>query len=527
MKKIKYIIMSVVMLLGFTSCDNYLEVYEENVEPTDLYWASKADVEATLTAGYWYLRNSVETYLIPWGELRAGCIYSRNGSPFQQFQIKSTTNITTWSPMYQIINSANLVLKNCQLAQNNDATYTTEEMKSHMCEAYWLRALAYFYIVRNWRDAPLFIEPFETDDVSYNVAKSSEAEIIAQIKADLEEAIRLGAAKTSFDTTWETKGRATIWAIYALMADVCLWNSDFEQAINYTNLILNATANDAPRFMKTPTHSSWFTIFNPGNSNESIYELQWSHEKYEGTALQTNNLPTLFDNTNDNRVYELSAQMLQDFNSEYRSILLEYGEEAGDMAVRTMFGGYFVGSSAAAYSGARAGYVWKYVGGTSLSDKRTTSYYDPNFILYRVADIMLLKAEALIMRHLGTNNKDNEEAINLVNEVRKRSNLEEREYYDDIDFKTLMDYVIYERLMEFVGEGKAWYDLLRVGRYKDPSGTINFVKDFLIENVSKYNQEARETWISSVLSDENAWYLPVYYNEITVNPLLVQNPYYE
>ncbi|MBO4316569.1 MAG: RagB/SusD family nutrient uptake outer membrane protein, partial [Prevotella sp.] len=139
----------------------------------------------------------------------------------------------------------------------------------------------------------------------------------------------------------------------------------------------------------------------------------------------------------------------------------------------------------------------------------------------------LLKAEALLMRHLGTDNSDNEEAMKLVNEVRKRSNLEEREFFEDIDFKTLMDYVLYERLMELVGEGKAWYDLLRLGRYKDPSGTINFVKDFLIENVTKYDQQARETWITSVLSDENAWYLPVYYNEITVNPLLEQNPYYE
>ena len=188
MKTIKYIIMSVVMLFGFASCNDYLEVYEENVEPTDLYWSSKADVEATLSAGYWYLRNSVETYLIPWGELRAGCLFNRSGSPLQTYQIKSTTNITTWSPMYQIINSANLVLKNCDLARSNDATYTQEEMNSHKCEAYWLRALAYFYIVRNWRDAPLFTEPFETDEISYNVAKSSETEIIAQIKADLEEA---------------------------------------------------------------------------------------------------------------------------------------------------------------------------------------------------------------------------------------------------------------------------------------------------------------------------------------------------
>lgn len=525
--KVNSILCILGILCGLYACNDYLEVFEENVEPTDKYWSSKADVEATLMAGYWYLRNTTETYLIPWGELRAGCIYNRNGSPFQSLQIKTTTSICTWAPMYQIINAANLVLQNAPRARANDATYTQEEVNSHRCEAYWLRALAYFYIVRNWRDAPLFTQSFETDNESYNVPKSSEQEIIAQIKADLEEALRLGAAKTSFNTTWETKGRATVWAIYALMCDVCMWNSDFEQAIRYADNILNATSADAPRFMKTATHSSWFSIFNPGNSNESIYELQWSHEKYQGASFQTNNLPKLFDNVSTERQYVLSEQMLQDFNTEYRDIVLKYGEEAGDMAVRSMFGGYFVGNSAASYLGAREGYVWKYCGGTSLTDKRTVSYYDPNFILYRVADIMLLKAEALIMRKMGANSADNKEALDIVNEIRTRTNLDLREYNDNIDFKTLMDYVLYERLMEFVGEGKAWYDLLRVGRYKDPSGNINFIKDFLIEYVTKYNHEAREAWIMSVLSNENAWYLPIIDSEIKVNQQLEQNPYYQ
>jgi len=529
MKTIKYLIITVAAALGLSSCNDFLEVYPENVEPTDKYWASKEDVEATLFAGYYYLRDAVQDYLIPWGELRAGCIYSRSGSPLQQLQVKPTSSIATWTPMYMIVNSANLVLANAEKARANDATYTPEAMNSHYCEAYWLRALAYFYIVRNWREAPLFTEPFETDEVSYNVAKSSEAELIAQIKSDLLAAIQLGAAKTSFNTTWETKGRATLWSIYALMADVCLWNQDFDEAITYCNAILNATSNDAPRFMKTPTHASWFSIFNPGNSNESIYEVQWSHEKRQGTAYQTNDLPKLFDNQHTDRRYQLSRQMLQDFNSEYRAILQQYNNDpdlAGPMAVRSMFGGYFVGSSAAAYQGATSGYVWKYCGSTSLSDKRTETYYDPNFIIYRVADIMLLKAEALVMRQAGNNQADNEEAIALVNEIRQRTNLEPVEIFDEPSLKDLLDYILYERLMELVGEGKAWYDLLRVGRYKDPAGVVNFKKDFLIEYVTKYNGEASEAWINSVLNDENAWYLPINENEVKVNQLLEQNPYY-
>ncbi len=531
MKTIKYIVMSALVLLSLASCNDYLEIYPENVEPSDKFWQSKEDVESALYSGYYFLRSSVEDNLIPWGELRAGCVYDRRGSVLQRLEIKPTNNsLVDWGPMYKIVNVANLVLANAEKARGNDRTYTEEEMHSHMTEAYFLRALAYFYIVRNWRDAPLITDPFETDEMPQNVPQSSDTLLIAQIKSDLQAAINLNAAKEVYNTTWETKGRATIWAIYALAADVNLWDKQFDTAIQYCDLILNARSANAPRFMSTNTHASWFSIFNPGNSNESIFEVQWSHEKLNGTSYQTNNLPDLFNdhstNTSIKDAYAISDQMTQDFNQDYMGIIERYPENYTDMAVRTMYGGYFVGSNAGAYMSAHQSYVWKYVGGTTTTEKRTTTYYDPNYIIYRVADIMLMKAEALVMRHLGTDYSDNQEAIRLVNQIRERTNLEDREIYDNTDFKDIMDYVLYEELMEFVGEGKAWYDLLRVGRYTDPSGIINFKRDFLIEYVVKYNSQASETWINSVLSDENAWYLPVSDNEIKTNGTLVQNPYY-
>lgn len=330
--------MSALMLVGLASCSDYLEIYPENVEPSDKFWKSKEDVEAALNSGYYFLRASVESNLIPWGELRAGCVYDRRGSALQKLEVKPTNNsLVDWGPMYKIVNVANLVLANADKARGNDRTYTEEEMRSHMTEAYFLRALAYFYIVRNWRDAPLITEPFETDEMPQNVPQSSDTLIIAQIKSDLETAISLNAAKEAFNTTWETKGRATIWAIYALAADVSLWNQEFDKAITYCDDILNARSSNAPRFMSTNTHASWFSMFNPGNSNESIFELQWSHEKLDGTAYQTNNLPDLFNDHSTNSsikdAYAICDQMTQDFNQEYMSIIEKYPENYTDLSL--------------------------------------------------------------------------------------------------------------------------------------------------------------------------------------------------
>ena len=351
-KNLKYTILALGcgVVFSMTSCKDWLEIYPENSQPSGTYWQTKEEVEAVVNAGYYYLRTMVEPYLIPWGELRAGCIYNQKGSNLQNFQVKPTDkDLCNWGTLYQIINVANTVIKRAPDTQKVDATYALPAMKSHQTEAYFLRALCYFYLVRNWREAPLITEPYEDDTYTTKVAKSTEAELIEQIRSDIRTALSTGAAKESFDTTWETKGRATKWALYALGADVCLWAEDYEAAVTYCDAILNARGVGAPAFLATATHSSWFSMFNPGNSNESIFEIQYNYEEN-----QTNNLPKLFDNEHADGIYRISRALTQMFNSEYSATLYEMKE-----AVRSMYGGYFVGPDATIFESATVSYVWK------------------------------------------------------------------------------------------------------------------------------------------------------------------------
>lgn len=520
MKSLKTIILATAAAFGLTACNDYLDIMPENALPQEEMWASKSDVESALFAGYYNLRSSITTHLIPLGELRAGCVKRRSGNNLDKLDVKpNDKTYTDWKIFYKVIADANGVIANVEKARGNDETYTEEEMNSHLCEAYFLRALSYFYIVRNWRDAPLVLEPYETDEAEYLLPQSSESELIAQIKKDLKTAIDLGAAKEEFDTTWETKGRATVWAIYALMADVCLWNQDFNEAIEYADMVIESRSPYAPRFMSTATHSSWFKMFNPGNSEESIFELQFSSIKYDGTSFQTNDLPKLFYNTTTT-TYMLSENLTREFNSDATQIFNRFNGDQ-EMYVRTRFGGYYAPENSV------TGYVWKYLGGSTISEPRTQNYYDPNFIIYRVAEVMLIKAEALLMRGMGLVPEDNEQAIAIINTIRLRTNLLDVTATANSSLVELLELVISERIMEFVGEGKAWYDLLRVGRYVDPTGDINFIQTFFIPKVITYNETAGENKIKSTLMDKNAWYLPVNEDEIKRNPNLVQNKYYE
>ncbi len=505
---------------AMTSCSGYLDVYPEDTMPADKYWTSKDEVESVLYAGYYTLRNSVESYLIPWGEYRAGCVYRLKGDDLQQFNITTGNKTCSWATMYQIIHDANLVLEKAATAKENDDSYRVQEMNSHLCEAYWLRAMSYFYLVRNWRDVPLVTASYETDRDDYNIPKSQESDVIALIKSDVNTALSMGAAKENFDKTWQTKGRATKWALLCLKADVALWNHDYDEAIAAADSVLQSKSATAPRFMATATHSGWFSMFNPGNANESVFELQWSRNLNDGTMVQNNNLPSMFGGLNDSngnttvRTLQYSDAMTEAFASEYQEAMQHYFDD--NLCVRSQYG-------SCGNIDVNSNMVWKYVGGTTLREMRTNDELDPNYILYRIPDLMLAKAEALVMRNQGQSLEDNRAALALVNTIRKRANLQSSTA-DETSLEAVMDAIYNERIMEFAAEGKAWYDFLRLGRYGTVGG-VDF-KRKMVDNVVTYNHQASESTIRNTLGNVDKWYLPIYDGEISVNSQLVQNPGY-
>ncbi|MCC8174350.1 MAG: RagB/SusD family nutrient uptake outer membrane protein [Odoribacter sp.] len=512
MKKIKIFISVCFIVLFCSSCSDWLTVLPQNEQVSDEYWQNKEELESVLASGYVYLRQTVPS-LIQWGELRAGSIYQRSGTPniLETFQIiASDKSVCNWENFYKVINMANSVLANTEAVLNIDETLSIPVANSLRVEAYFLRALSYFYLVRNWREAPLILESYVDDAQGFEKEKASEEELIRQIKKDINDALATGAAKEFYEESWATKGRATIWALYALMADVCLWTEDYAEAIIYCNNILDASSNFRPVFMSDP--SQWYEMFYPGNSNESIFELQYNEVLYG----QTNNLATvLFGNTSPTYVY--TTKMLEDFKEETSEVDI-------NRSVRDIYGSIiFDNDLSNSYETATEGYVWKYSGIGEEDQARGSNERDPNFIIYRVADIMLMKAEALVLNSSDTTGWRT--AVNLVNQIRVRSNLPEYviNYFDDYSEADVLEIILQERNMELAAEGKRWYDLLRFGKRDN----YKYRDLFLINIVTEYNNSANPAWIRSVLRNNDALYLPIWDEEIKSNPELKQNPYYD
>ena len=476
MKKLLiYIVIAGTTLLT-SSCNDWLDVLPKNEQISPEYWKTKEQVEEVLAQGYHNMRLTVPT-LIYWGELRGASIYAYSGKSkqeLQNFQLTSSSNECKWASFYSILNVANSIIKYAPEVKRQDETYHESVMNSNMAEAYFMRAWTYFTLVRNFKEVPLIVEPYMTDEYAVDVPKSSEEAIIAQIKLDIEDALSTGAAKEMYDDedwTGMSKGRVTVWALYALMADVCLWSEDYDGCVRYADMLINSTSPFRPAFVEDP--EQWYSIFFPGNSNGSIFELN----------------------------FDQSRNQSPDDDATASTYILSSGTVIGNSNTE----GYLP-------------FKFRIGGKDGLSTTR--SYKDANWILYRMADVLLMKAEALIWKGGEANFA---QALELINKIRTRANVTTLSVQTNaVSQENMLGYLLQERDLEFAAEGKRWYDLLRFGRSQ------NFkYKDQFINMIIENNSTVSASWIRSVLKNTDAWYLPINQGEIDTNPMLIQNPYYD
>ena len=550
-----------VLATTLTACNDWLNLLPDNEQVTEDYWKSKEDVESVVASGYYYMRSTVPT-LINWGELRGGDFYNIGGgydaTKLQDFDMLPSNSQCNYAEFYQVISMANSVIKYAPEVQQDDDTYYDAMMKSHLCEAYFQRAWAYSILVKNYKEVPLVVEAYVNDDAEMKLAKASESQIIAQIKSDIEAALATGAAKGTYEEDWQTKSRATKWALYALMADICLWNHEYDLCIQYANEIL--TASDAIRPAFITDMNSWYEIFYPGLSNESIFELYWDYNTEGLNNNFTSKFPTV--GTLGGSAYgvcNITEAAKEKMIQETGLVLGNNPELTLDQRVGRMYYASYISNSASwngtAFTCGNSVGLWKYRGSDIVDANSPRTHLDANFILYRVADVMLMKAEALVMKGQASW----EDAIAIINQVRRRAGLPDyidlasASKDDDINAQdqfALLSEILDQREMEFLGEAHRWYDILRLARYDAnfaPAGTVEDTegqqyeayktggfgeaafqyKEKAVGLITASNQTTSEMQLQSVLQNSWAWYLPLPDADIKSNDNLKQNPYYE
>lgn len=486
-QKIKYLLVAILVFTQI-ACNDWLELIPPGGLIREEFWKTKADVEAVLMAAYSDF-STMDRKLFIFGEIRGDMLKGGTSQPWNE-QLLMENNIypdngsCNWDAFYKVINYCNEVIVNAPKVQEIDNTFTDYQMQSLVAEAYFLRSLSYFYLVRIYKEVPLILDPTESDDADFYVAKQSEETILNQIVGDLE-TNRPFAPSESFKTIRENKGRASKAAFDALLADIELWRFDYNKVLEHIRKI-----EETKKFVLMPS-GKWFEMFYPGNSLESIFEFQ-----FDGNLNQRNGT---FGLTNRfSYQYTPSQKALELMSFEFASELVR-GEDA---TIKKYGEDDFI--------------IWKYVG--QAPDGQTTrsgaDQYSCNWIVYRYADILLMKAEAL--SQLERYN----EALNILLDIRDRAGVVGAGIANTtVAFE---DAILAERALELAYEGKRWFDLLRMGRRNNYAR-----KDKLIEIIVSNVPSTQKRILATKLTNPLGWYLPIYETEIERNRNLVQNPYYD
>jgi starch-binding outer membrane protein, SusD/RagB family len=484
--KIKYLLI-ILLVISQISCNNWMDLIPPDGLIREEYWKTKEDVESVLMAAYETF-SGTDQLLFVFGEIRADMVVgdnnqSRNEELISEGNIYPDNALCNWWDFYKVINYCNEVIKNAPEVMNLDRTFTEFQMQSLTAEAYYLRSLCYFYLIRIFKDVPLVLEPSETDNVDFYLPKSTDEEVLDQITKDLLQN-RAFAPYLIFSNIEENKGRASRAAFDALLADISLWRFDYEKVIEYVQNI-----ETSGRYFLVPG-SRWFENYSPGNSLESIFEIQFDGEKNQRNST--------YDLTRfDGRQYDPSIKAIEMFSFDFARELTR-GENA---SIRRYGEGDYI--------------IWKYVG--QAADGRTfrsgTQAYSCNWIVYRYADVLLMKAEALSQLERYS------EALAILNEIRTRADVIQLNLANNaIAFE---DAILEERALELAFEGKRWFDLLRMGRRNDFARKQNLI-DIIIKNVPSTQKRI----LASRLTNPMGWYLPIYEKEIERNRNMIQNPYY-
>ncbi len=493
--KVKYFLVTLLIFMQF-SCNEWMNLYPPAGLIREEFWKTKEDVESVLMASYESFA-ALNRLLFIHGEIRGDMVIGDSNQPnnerlIAECNIYSDNALSNWSDFYTVINYANEVIKNAPDVLEVDPTFTEFQMLGFMAEAYFLRSLTYFYLVRIYKEVPLILEPSDTDNVDFYVSKSSEDEILDQIVKDLQDNRKYAPAIGYFPFIEENKGRASQAAFDALLADIALWRFDYEAVIANVDKIYNpqvvSEENPQQFFLMPP--GLWFELYDPGNSLESIFEIQ-----YNQSRSQRNVTYTLTERSSAQ--YDPSVKAISLFSFDF-ALELVRGENA---SIRRYSETDYI--------------IWKYVG--SAADGRTfrssSNYYSANWIIYRLADLLLMKAEALSQLERYS------EAMEIINEIRERAEVPAIVIPNTrIAFE---DAILEERRLELAFEGKRWFDLLRMGRRDDFARKEELI-NIIIENVPSTQKRI----LAAKLTNPNGWYMPVYEQEIDRNLNLVQNPYY-
>jgi hypothetical protein len=537
---IKKVVGLMTVALTMLSCSSWLDVQPEDGVVREKYWKTKEEVQAAVLGCYSQMLNSkmMQEYFV-WGEMRAemampGPGASSDLTALNSGEITASNTYTDWAGFYSTIDQCNTVIEFAPGVLDLDQSFSEAQLKACIAEVTCIRSLMYFYLVRTFRDVIYFENANVYDNQNFSLPKTDGKTIIDYLIASLESVEKDIPVKYDMtaaahaENSDPNKGRFNYYGWASLLADIYLWKGNYDGCITLADRVINSgqyslvpvgrnailsynvntgQTDTVYEAVQGDVVALFKTMYASGNSVESILELQ-------NPPMQNNPFVDFFSPNSGDRIEIKQAN----FSGEY------FVESQIDRTWRD------IRTEGIAYQGK---FVWKWVGLDNTVSPvlwRPNSTSNSNWIFYRLADVILMKAEALTEQAMADNNQAKlQQALSLIYQIRARGNAPEStdmfyKHTGDLDAKTMEEFVLAERTRELTFEGKRWFDLVRVAQRDNYSDRT---MGYLLRMAVLAAPPAKVSIIQSKWqTNSGSLYMPVSAAELQRNKNLVQNDFY-
>lgn len=437
---------------------SFLDVPPQGQQPAEEFWKTEADATKAVNAIYANLHEWRQVAFAALAVEDLGSEETEKGSDpndasflsnFDNFTVTASDGQVAdfWKGQYQEVNLCNQVLDSVPKIQMDDAL-----KNRYLAEAKFVRAYAYFRLVRAYGDVPLRLHTPKGPE-EYNLPRTPKAEVWAAIEKDLTEAASVLPA------TYPAKdaGRATKGAALALHAKVAMYQKKWQDVFTYTNQVMGLG------YSLFPDYEKLFRIANE-NSVESVFEIQCQIIPGNRDA----------SNSQYSQIQGVKSQQGGGwgFNTPTQALVDAYEQGDPRKNATILFRGTITAEGDSIRNvGINRRFNYKSYVPFGLFRDGYNEGADQNVRVIRYAEVLLMNAEAA--NELGNSGQ----ALSSLNAVRARARAGNNAILPDVtttDQAQLRLAIYHERQIELAMERDRFFDVIRQGRGAQVFGPLGF-----------------------------------------------------
>lgn len=525
-----------VCFLSIISCDSFLTTPPLDQIPDSEWWNNKQQISMMVSQSYSYIYGINEV-------VYNDCLSDNATHRQNEYKDLGAGIYTTQSSYvrkqwrYDAIANLNYIIEGLQKSKEK---LSEDEFKQYVAQVKFIRAFVYYHMLFNFGDIPLITKTLTVEE-SRKTSRQPRSEVLSFILKELKEEvlpnIEIIPVKES--------GRINKQVVESFLARISLYEGDYDNTIKY--------CDDVIKSEKYELYHSYDGLFRPQSdeiNKEVIFErqylsplyghdlnrnLSYNSSIYSGwnhlLALQS--LVDEYECIDGHLVSECQErnciyyQKRLDAETETHRGEYDFRDPRLDATLIWPFKEWKVGNTVRSVYGVddpnSKDYIKKV---TYMTGYMVTKWVDlegeyidrtiggKNMTIIRYADILLMKAEALIEK-----NQDLQTAVNLINEVRNRVNMPKIELTSQ---DILREKLRHERRVEFAFEGTRYNDIIRwrIGD-KVRSGNVYGARLKAVSENMEHKFVEKRFW------DDKMYLLPIPQEAIDNNPNLTQNKGWE